>query len=85
MKEKLKKIFIYIIICVVMPMMFACCAGDDGLDGKAEALPGGLPVLFSSGAGDASVSTRATVLTEPSPAPALKSTVRSEERRVLKE
>ena len=44
-----------------MPMMFACCAGDDGLDGKAEALPGGLPVLFSSGAGDASVSTRATV------------------------
>ena len=44
-----------------MPMMFACCAGDDGLEGKAEALPGGLPVLFSSGAGDASVSTRATV------------------------
>ena len=44
-----------------MPMMFACCAGDDGLVGKAEALPGGLPVLFSSGAGDASVSTRATV------------------------
>ena len=44
-----------------MPMMFACCAGDDGLDGKGEALPGGLPVLFSSGAGDASVSTRATV------------------------
>ena len=42
-------------------MMFACCAGDDGLEGKAEALPGGLPVLFSSGAGDASVSTRATV------------------------
>ena len=44
-----------------MPMMFACCAGDDGLVGKAEALPMGLPVLFSSGAGDASVSTRATV------------------------
>ena len=42
-------------------MMFACCAGDDGLEGKDEALPGGLPVLFSSGAGDASVSTRATV------------------------
>ena len=44
-----------------MPMMFACCAGDDGLEGKAEALPEELPVLFSSGAGDASVSTRATV------------------------
>ena len=44
-----------------MPMMLACCAGDDGLDGKAEALPEELPVLFSSGAGDASVSTRATV------------------------
>ena len=42
-------------------MMFACCAGDDGLEGKAEALPEELPVLFSSGAGDASVSTRATV------------------------
>lgn len=25
-----------------MPMMFACCAGDDGLEGKAEALPGGI-------------------------------------------
>ena len=44
-----------------MPMMFACCAGDDGLEGKAEALPGGLQVIFGWGAGDASVSTRATV------------------------
>ena len=56
----LKRTYILHIIGVMLPLAFARCTADVGVEGQTEPLPRHTPVLFSSGATEGGITTRAT-------------------------